>query len=77
MVKGSLEFWFSKYEPRPYRGNISDSDVAFRAALDEAGAELKLEKKDYEDRPARKEEEPDSAGAPPALPLDEDEEPPF
>jgi len=36
----SLSWYIEKYEPKPYNGKISDSDQAFRAALDAAKADL-------------------------------------
>jgi hypothetical protein len=34
--QGDIAWWAANYEPKPYKGSISDKDIAFKAALVEA-----------------------------------------
>jgi hypothetical protein len=38
MDKNRLYGWWANWEPKPYKGKISEADQNFRKALDEAGA---------------------------------------
>lgn len=40
MLLEDLKYWIEKYEPKPFRGRITDKDLALRHALNLAGREI-------------------------------------
>lgn len=52
LPSGSLAWWIENYQPKPYRGSISEKDAAFRAALDAAKGDVPERGTTHESAPA-------------------------
>jgi hypothetical protein len=70
LPSGSLAWWIENYQPKPYKGSISEKDAAFRAALDAAKGDVPERGTTHESAPADR-SPPTDSNKPPHYGTDE------